>query len=552
MGNYVSSSLVVKNETVAGSNTANRVGGVLESLARNSIIVDNYSQLRAIDNSVAGDIVYVKGANSAYDGGHGFFRRVEAGEIVMGTSVSTGGGTQYVTLDNNDYPGDLIDNTLAIWSYRTNPTRFRFTTGATLKNSRYREAGRTSTVLITKDANYSVPVGTSGFVLPEGNEGWRVIPTFGSYSNDFYWERIVDDGKMTPEMFGGKHSTVGESNPADATDAIQTLMDSPFNAHLPGHYYISSVIQVSFSKGIYGNNGGRVLDSFRYPTNYATHEVSTVWTDVNSTNFFNIRVRVNIHDLEFNTEFATAYTGTVINYDISHKHIGQVIHHCSFIGSSNIGNTAGIGGIAIRGNSDDADNTVAQYDGSLIGQGQFYNTRVESCLVQYFHTAYRIDPAQNGTVLGADGVHYISTNANTNYSEMTTFFVKMAYDWQTGSVNTIKGEYLQDGPILAFGEKDLPLVRVYGQTFISVTTGDVEFASDPATSESASAYTYPRQHVYSNLHDTGLSVVLVENAGRGAGGGSFNSDWLIGTKSPDGTWYRISRPSNGGGTISWV
>jgi hypothetical protein len=464
--------------------------------------------LRAINNAAVGDIVQVMGYSSAGDGGGGLFKLIQVNDFVSGATVSSGATTANRTLTVNWPYGIEREQPLI----NHNGDQIQWTGGAVwTKNNQWAGPGESSSGSTgwTGDASTAVANNEKGYLIPKV-EGFRVIPTYAGWNRTTIWERIVEDGTVTPEMFGAKISDrLGvRGSGTDCTTAIQAALDSPFNVRFGGgNYFISAAVYVKTPKTITGVGYDNVNpDQARQPTKLSDLSLTRIWTDRN-TNFFNIQACTHIEKIQFNLEYTALgeYDKTILNYDMSFPNWGSSVWFCSFVGNrSTTTGYAGKGGTAIRFNSDEADNTFVRRNNAINIHGYVSNWSSRKIHIQWMATGHKIDPIKSAATSAQTG---LSITTWTNCTELDATFngVKQAVRWEGGSICRISGEYFQDGPCLPYAERETPIFYLHGgDTIIDIGIGDQRFTV-PAENDDVllgGSVSYPSEHYVGYNYDT--------------------------------------------------
>lgn len=475
--------------------------------------VKTLSNLRQISDAQVGDVVHVLGYSSVGDGGGGLFKLVQVNDFVSNATVAASSSSAYRNLTIN-WPYGIERNQPLINHIGD---RIQWTNGAIWsKDATWAGPGETWTVstLWFGDANYGVANGEKGYLIPKV-EGFRVIPTYTGWNKTVIWERIIEDGTVTPEMFGAKISSqlglLGSG--VDCSSAIQAAFDSPFNVRFNGgNYYIASPLFVKGKKTIVGVGYDNTNpDQGRSPTQVTDRSLTRLWTDQNI-NFFNIQATCHIEKIQFNIEFTPngTYDKTILNYDMSFGNWGSSVWFCSFVGNTTTTyNNAGKGGTAIRFNSESADNTYTHRRNSAAPHGYVSNWSSRKIHIQYMALGHKIDPLKVNVVSPVTG-QLINTWTNCTELDATFTNVKQATRWEAGSVNKITGEYFQDGFCLPYAERDMSVFYLHcGDTIMDIGIGDQRFTV-PAVNDDVllgGSITYPQPHYVGYNYDTTGNVV---------------------------------------------
>ena len=470
--------------------------------------VATLANLRAISNASVGDVVRVMGYSAIGDGGGGLFKLIQVNDFVSNATVAASSASAYRNLTIN-WPYGIERNQPLINHVGD---RIQWVNGAVWsKDVTWAGPGETWTVstLWFGDASYGVATGEKGYLIPKV-EGFRVIPTYAGWNKTVIWERIIEDGTVTPEMFGAKISSqlgvLGSG--VDCSSAIQAAFDSPFNVRFNGgNYYIASALFVKGKKTIVGVGCDNTNpDQNRSPTQITDRSLTRLWTDQNI-NFFNIQATCHIEKIQFNVEFTAngVYDKTILNYDMSFGNWGSSVWFCSFVGNTTTTfYNAGKGGTAIRFNSESADNTYIHRRNSVAPHGYVSNWSSRKIHIQHMALGHKIDPLKVNVVSPVTG-QLINTWTNCTELDATFNNVKQATRWEAGSVCRITGEYFQDGLCLPYAERDMSVFYLHcGDTTVDIGIGDQRFTVPTAGDDVllGGAITYPQPHYVGYNYDT--------------------------------------------------
>lgn len=472
--------------------------------------VATLDDLRPISNAVVGDIVRVMGYSSAGDGGGGLFKLIQVNDFVSGATVASGATTAARTITVN-WPYGIEREQPLIEHYGD---QIQWTGGAIWTKNEVWSGPTGESTAYTGDASVGVANGEKGYLIPKV-EGFRVIPNYQGWNRTTIWERIVEDGTVTPEMFGAKVSDrLGvRGSGTDCTSAIQAALDSPFNVRFNGgNYFISAPVYVKYQKTIVGVGCDNVNpDQTRQPTLLSNRHITRIWTDRN-TNLFNIQATCHIEKIQFNVSQTAngEYDKTILNYDMSFPNWGSSVWFCSFIGNRTTTNSyAGKGGTAIRFNSDDADNTFVRRNNGVNIHGYVSNWSSRKIQIEHMALGHKIDPIKTGTLSVQTG-QAINTWTNCTELDATFNLVKQAVRWEAGSICKITGEYYQDGKCLPYAERDTPIFYLHGgDVIVDIGIGDQRF-SVPAEGDDVllgGSVSYPSEHYVGYNYDTNGRVV---------------------------------------------
>jgi hypothetical protein len=483
-----------------------RQRNIIDSQIRQEL--ETVEDLRKVNNASIGDIIRVMGYSSAGDGGGGLFRLVEANDFVSGAVVSEGAGEATRNLTINWPYG--IERKQSLINHSGD--QIQWAGGAVwTKNNSWDGPGELdwgSPLGWGGDAVKSVASGEKGYLIPKV-EGFRVIPQYTGWNRTTIWERIVEDGVVTPEMFGATISdqlgTKGSGT--DCTAAIQAAFDSPFNVRFNGgNYYIGSPVYIKYQKTIIGAGSDNTNpDPLRLPTLLSNRHITRIWTDQN-VNLFNIQAVCHLEKIQFNVAQVPlgTYDKTILNYDMSFQNWGSSVWFCSFFGKpETVQGYTGKGGTAIRFNNDDADNTYTRRNNGIIG-GWVCAWSSRKIYIEWMAIGHKIDAGRIGQVSDVTG-EPINTFVNCTELDATYYGVKQAVRWLDGSVSTISGEYCQDAGCLPYAERDTPLFYLHcGQTTVDIGIGDQRITK-PAVNDDVAlggSVTYPQPHYTGYNYDT--------------------------------------------------
>jgi hypothetical protein len=459
---------------------------------------------------VVGAVVFVHGYHSPFDNGGGYFKLVEINDYVSNTNYSAGSAPVPLLGANiiKNYPYAIERNQPL---YGNIPDQIKWTGGAVwtknaIGHSPGDREGWASFKVWIGDSSLGVAAGEKGYVIPRV-EGWRVVP---HSSQTLIWERQIENGTVTPEMFGAKKSdrfgVVGSGN--DCASAFQACFDSPFNVEInPGNWYLGSKLYLKLSKTIKGvGNSAWNPDRWRDPSQIADQYISRIWTDQNI-DFIDVQRACHFEGIQFNAEHTIEgeYDKTILNYNMSFPNWGSSVWFCSFRGNPKTASKyPGKGGTAIRFNSDDADNTLSQMANQSHTHGSVACWSSRKISVWDMAIGHKIDQIKAGQASQHTGQ---SINTWTNCTELDGNFVgvKQPIRWLAGSVNRISGEYMQDAPCLPYAERNMPMVymRNVGETSIDLGIGDTR-QTLPQNNDDVllgGSVTYPQPHYRGYLYD---------------------------------------------------
>lgn len=480
------------------------------------IEVANIAALKA-QSSTVGTLVQVNGYFNAGDGGGGIFKAIPLEDFISGANVSASGSAAARTFSTINWKYGVERQQPLLGHYAD---QIKWTGGATWTNNHAwmgPDAIDSEARTFFGDASFGVANGEKGYLVPKV-EGFRVIPTYGGWDKSFIWERVVENGEMTPEMFGGMASkSLGDnSSGVDCTAPIQALLDSPFAPKFGGgSYYISGKLFLKLKKNISGVGARNMTLAFNYsrePIQQTDKHSSTIWTDQNI-DILSIQQTCHIEKLHFDVSKTSngVYDKTILNYDMSFGLWGCSVEHCTFYGNqTTTSQYTGKGGIAIRFNSDDSDSSFSRRNNGPNTQGFMTDFRSHKLGILGFARGVKVDQLKASFTSPVTGLVAQSTWCNCCWFDATFIDCKIGAEILLGSVHKLTGEYFQDGLCLPYSERDFPCFRLYCGIIVDIGIGDQRH-TQPQVNDDISlggTVTYPQAHWTANSYDIGSGVTL--------------------------------------------
>lgn len=120
--------------------------------------------------------------------------------------------------------------------------------------------GETQILLRDRSAqNEVIPANLKAY--RQDDDGVYIRPNFADFDGHGYWQRVMNDGTVTPQMYGAiPNNSPRDGAINDATSAIQKAFDSWFNVRIGGgSFYISSTLYLQITKDVIHEGANRAF-----------------------------------------------------------------------------------------------------------------------------------------------------------------------------------------------------------------------------------------------------------------------------------------------------
>lgn len=491
MGNFVSQSLVIKNETVAGANTANRVGSVLEGISKDSLHVNSLSDMKALDAS-EGDFARISYHTTSSDYGGGLFRLTRQRDIQhrnVTFGISVGGSFNFIPASSTTI------------GFRSGD-RIQMENGSILEVTSDQDTGDTS-IPVNVISGSQMLSNDYGYVIPKF-EGIKAVPT-GNVPSGTLWKRMNVSNTAKLEWFGIQGHSLNTEFNNSITDVFNYLTSHGMSIQLEAtKYYTSGTLNIDRTVSVFGQGGPVPEYNSGLFLVAGSDQPGTIIFTENDINIMRIQAAyVQLMNFSFDgtqinptNNGSTYHTKYCIEYDLSYRCDHGLTMGISALGDYDGMITSGSGTNFIRYNRDDAIVTK--------GAGSAYFMTHTNMTAKYLDTVVKIDGVNQSQLTDVAACRY----------DIDILKCKQGYKMlDTGTPTWITGTYFQDGAVLPFEERNRPVAYIRGGKVIwDLPIGDSAYGVDNATSEASSSYTYPRAHVHGQLLDFGTIGVVYKNA----------------------------------------